>query len=150
MTYYEKLKDPRWQKKRLEIMSRDSFTCVACGRDDKTLTVHHVRYTRDPWDIDNIWLQTLCEDCHKLLGEHPKAGVRYIWLEQDYDSTVTRSLTVMYHHCPTCGNNNEGRLLNVGGEYMCKCGYVFGYPTDVANSYPEYSVMGSINFEVNK
>lgn len=27
MTYAEKLKDPRWQKKRLRILERDAFAC---------------------------------------------------------------------------------------------------------------------------
>jgi 5-methylcytosine-specific restriction endonuclease McrA len=30
-TYSELLKSPKWQKKRLEIMSRDKFTCKKCG-----------------------------------------------------------------------------------------------------------------------
>lgn len=30
MTYSQKLRDPRWQKKRLEILERDSFTCQHC------------------------------------------------------------------------------------------------------------------------
>ena len=31
MGYSEKLKDPRWQKKRLEILERDNFRCQYCG-----------------------------------------------------------------------------------------------------------------------
>lgn len=65
-TYSEKLKDPRWQKKRLEILNRDNFTCVECGSDLDTLHIHHIAYINcDPWDIDNSLLLTLCEECHK-------------------------------------------------------------------------------------
>jgi len=32
LTYSEKLKDPRWQKKRLEILSRDNFTCETANK----------------------------------------------------------------------------------------------------------------------
>lgn len=66
MTYYEKLKDPRWQKKRLQIMQYDEFKCRHCKRDDLTLHVHHAYYIKDkdPWDYDTIMLTTLCEDCH--------------------------------------------------------------------------------------
>jgi 5-methylcytosine-specific restriction endonuclease McrA len=65
MTYSEKLKDPRWQKKRLEILQRDNFTCCNCKRKDKELHVHHVVYIRglDPWEYDQSLL-TLCSECH--------------------------------------------------------------------------------------
>jgi 5-methylcytosine-specific restriction endonuclease McrA len=66
-SYAEKLKDPRWQKKRLEILQRDNFTCRACEDSSKMLHVHHVFYEKgnDPWDYQNNDLITLCEDCHE-------------------------------------------------------------------------------------
>lgn len=74
MNYSDKLKDPRWQKKRLEIMQRDGFACQLCG-DNKiaALTVHHKEYKKntDPWDYDNDQLITLCEDCHKKIHNKP-------------------------------------------------------------------------------
>ena len=70
MTYSEKLKDPRWQRKRLEILERDKFTCHDCHSKDKTLHVHHCHYEKgDPWDARDGLLMTLCEGCHKLRGE---------------------------------------------------------------------------------
>lgn len=65
-TYSQKLKDPRWQKKRLEILSRDKFTCQACADSESTLHVHHLFYVRgvDPWDYEDFALVTLCESCH--------------------------------------------------------------------------------------
>lgn len=66
MTYLEKLKDPRWQKKRLEIMERDRWRCLDCNEEDKTLHVHHHHYFKgDPWDTPNSLLSTLCEECHE-------------------------------------------------------------------------------------
>jgi hypothetical protein len=66
-TYYEKLRDPRWQRKRLEIMERDEFACCHCGDFESTLNVHHAYYAAktDPWDYEEGSLVTLCEDCHK-------------------------------------------------------------------------------------
>ena len=66
MTYQEKLKDPRWQKKRLEILERDNFTCQICYDTEKTLHVHHRWYekNREPWDYPNDVYTTLCENCH--------------------------------------------------------------------------------------
>lgn len=65
-TYYEKLKDPRWQRKRLEVMQRDDFACTRCGAKDETLNVHHWFYAKsgNPWDAKTNHLDTLCEDCH--------------------------------------------------------------------------------------
>ena len=67
MAYSDLLKDPRWQKKRLEIFSRDEWTCLSCGREDETLHVHHLAYLKglDPWEYDNHFLVTYCEKCHE-------------------------------------------------------------------------------------
>ena len=64
MTYSEKLRDPRWQRKRLEIMQRDEFACRACGNKENTLNVHHLEYSGNPWDAENDSLVTLCQNCH--------------------------------------------------------------------------------------
>lgn len=63
-SYAEKLKDPRWQKKRLEILQRDNFTCSCCGDTKSSLHIHHFKYNGDPWDVDNSCLTTFCELCH--------------------------------------------------------------------------------------
>jgi hypothetical protein len=67
--YSEKLKDPHWQKKRLEILKRDDFKCRNCYNDSKTLHVHHIYYLKEyknPWEYDNDLLITLCESCHEI------------------------------------------------------------------------------------
>jgi len=62
--YSEKLRDPRWQRKRLEIFQRDDFKCLNCGDDKKTLHVHHLAYSKNPWDCPSNLLETLCQPCH--------------------------------------------------------------------------------------
>ena len=64
--YAELLRDPRWQKKRLEILSRDNFTCLGCGDQERTLHVHHCYYKKGnlPWEYADTSLATLCEVCH--------------------------------------------------------------------------------------
>ncbi len=66
MTYKEQLLDPRWQKKRLEILSRDEFRCQQCYDDNKTLMVHHLYYGKGlmAWEAENEHLLTLCKECH--------------------------------------------------------------------------------------
>jgi hypothetical protein len=66
--YLEKLRDPRWQKLRLKIMERDHWACCACGAKDKTLHVHHWRYSGEPWESPPEDLSTLCETCHVREG----------------------------------------------------------------------------------
>ena len=68
-TYSEKLKDPRWQRKRLEIMQRDNFTCTQCGDKHSTLNVHHWEYAKEPWDAKKIDLSTVCVTCHKNIED---------------------------------------------------------------------------------
>jgi hypothetical protein len=82
-TYAEKLKDPRWQRRRLEVMERDQFTCQECGSATKTLTVHHRHYVYgcEPWEYEDDVLVTLCEGCHDEIEEALKALRRQLgWL----------------------------------------------------------------------
>ena len=66
MNYSEKLKDPRWQKLRLQVFERDGWCCQRCGNDENTLTVHHLSYLPgiEPWDYKLQNFMTLCQECH--------------------------------------------------------------------------------------
>lgn len=70
--YSEKLRDPRWQKKRLQILERDEWACQRCGDTNSTLVVHHRRYLPDkePWDYPDELLITLCKECHEYEKEN--------------------------------------------------------------------------------
>lgn len=69
-SYNEMLRDPRWQRKRLCVMDRDGFRCRDCGREDRTLNVHHCHYMRGgPWETPDELLLTLCEECHVKRGK---------------------------------------------------------------------------------
>lgn len=69
-SYSSKLRDRRWQKRRLQIMERDHFTCQLCGSVDSShqLHVHHLYYTRgvEPWEYPEDALISLCEHCHDV------------------------------------------------------------------------------------
>ena len=57
--------DPRWRKKRLEILKRDKCKCQICGCDAQD--VHHIKYINSynaPWNIENDYLVSLCKKCH--------------------------------------------------------------------------------------
>lgn len=70
-TYSEKLRDPRRQKRRLEILQRDHFQCLLCGDPETELHIHHRYYTKntEPWDYPDAALTTLCKHCHVIIGE---------------------------------------------------------------------------------
>lgn len=94
--YLEKLKDPRWQRKRLEIMKRDGWACQMCGETTKTLNVHHLCYhpAREPWESANYELVTLCCDCHEMETIQDKV-IRYSIDEKlcwPWDSQALKSL----------------------------------------------------------
>ena len=65
-SYWQLLRDPRWQRKRLEIMQRDDFKCRKCRDGTTTLNVHHSYYVRGcmPWEYPDSSLVTWCEKCH--------------------------------------------------------------------------------------
>lgn len=68
-TYTEKLRDPRWQRLRLQILERDSFTCTLCGDTETELHIHHEEYVGEPWEAPIDKLKTLCKHCHKVVEE---------------------------------------------------------------------------------
>lgn len=78
------LKDPRWQKKRLEILQRDNFTCQCCGSKTKELQIHHLYYDKNlkPWEYSNEALVTMCLDCHEYETDTSRG------LYQTYKETV--------------------------------------------------------------
>jgi len=68
MSYADKLKDVKWQKKRLEVLENHGWACDMCGASAKVnLQVHHKAYMRGkaPWEYQDDLLAVLCEDCHK-------------------------------------------------------------------------------------
>lgn len=68
--YYEKLKDPRWQKLRLKILERDDWACQVCRGKEEMLVVHHRWYENDkePWEYAEDALVTMCQQCHGYEG----------------------------------------------------------------------------------
>lgn len=92
MTYAEKLKDPRWQKKRLFILERDDWQCQLCFDTETTLHVHHLSYDKNPWDVPEENLVAYCEHCHLVaesLKEVHNAELRSITKKKHDDGSIT-------------------------------------------------------------
>lgn len=66
-TYRELLLDPRWQRKRLEVLESAGWQCEICSDEESTLHVHHLRYVkgRKPWEYERGEPKALCAECHK-------------------------------------------------------------------------------------
>lgn len=105
--YLEKLKDPRWQKKRLEVFERDDWACKSCHSKEKTLHVHHIFYqaNNEPWDYPLFALMTLCLDCHECEHEAKKESAsKLVWflakrgiLPSIFNECVSLILDDTYH-----------------------------------------------------
>ncbi len=109
-SYTEKLKDPRWQKKRLEILERDNWACKKCFDKKTTLHVHHKKYNGNPWDSDDNDLITLCKNCHEFI-ENEKATNMDIFKFSWEDGSV-----IMF------GSTDEGmvvRVVDTDNSYSC-------------------------------
>ena len=91
MTYAEKLRDPRWQRKRLEVMQRDNFACQQCGAVNSTLNVHHWKYSKEPWDANLADLETLCECCHGAI-EKQKKSITELMRSSNYRLGISRMI----------------------------------------------------------
>jgi len=113
MNYREKLLDPRWQKKKSEIMTRDNFTCQQCGAKYKTLHVHHLAYKRchgDPWGCPDSDLITLCEDCHQSL--------HYQKIIEEDIAKAERELAALKYRFEIVKRRLEG--TEIGWQYVIK------------------------------
>lgn len=69
--YFDLLKNPLWQKKRLENLKLANWECINCGNKDDQLQVHHKQYIkgRNPWEYENEQLEVLCNKCHGEMHE---------------------------------------------------------------------------------
>ena len=92
-TYWELLKRPEWQKRRLERLSECEFACQACYNTESQLHVHHKRYVkgRKPWEYEDFELAVLCDSCHTFAHEEINR-VNEIFAHLHYDGPQS-------HHC---------------------------------------------------
>jgi hypothetical protein len=98
--------NPLWQKRRLQVMGRDGFACVCCDDKTTTLHVHHILYCGKPWNTPLRYMQTLCENCHKALGKHPKGGLGWVRMDYTERKRTVKVVAPVYVHCPECGSTD--------------------------------------------
>ena len=113
-SYAAKLKDPRWQKKRLEALQLADWACEACGDTTSTLHVHHKQYLRgrEPWEYDCDQLAVLREGCHESAHETPDVLVDVIsrlpiehakWVDRKKAAALIAGVMGLEDYTPTDG-----------------------------------------------
>ena len=109
--YAELLKNPQWQKRRLQMLEKADWRCVECGAEEQQLHVHHKRYIAGakPWEYGDEDLVVLCEQCHEkahgIEPEHPRPGMR-----RNRPSTTNTLLRLVMQH-PTWGARLPAALI---------------------------------------
>lgn len=124
--YLEKLKDPRWQKLRLEIFERDGWKCRNCGASDKPLHAHHLHYIYglEPWEYEDeqSLLATLCEDCHaEETAELKDAKNRLMSVLADHgllNSSLLDAFNSALDEAPAMNNEDARALILSIGQIM--------------------------------
>lgn len=118
------LKNPKWQRMRLEIMDRDNWTCTKCYAKDKFLHVHHRLYIdgRKPWEYCISDLETVCESCHfdihriqKLYSSAPLEVKFNMWYELIGDSPKVKNIIKhdVFLIIELYGSDNHCQILHV-------------------------------------
>jgi hypothetical protein len=141
--YSDQYKSPLWQKKRLEIMNRDKFTCQECGEKEKQLNVHHRFYIkgRNVWEYDNDVLQTLCEDCHEKQHKKEPKNKEFIKLLKTFSDTQIEQLfffifDIKYYIKKYPNIFNDLAIMTISETYMNKV-------------FSEISFLSQLNDEIN-
>ena len=102
-------RDPRWQKKRLEVLERAEWHCENCGDSESELQVHHAYYTgsKKPWEYPINSLQALCVKCHKsaeeLRQDAKKIGMFPMEVQESF-ALLIKAFELM--------ENNGDRIIN--------------------------------------
>lgn len=112
LSYLDKLKSPKWQKKRLEILQRDEFTCINCDSTDKNLQVHHTIYINDrnPWEYEDFQLITLCEDCHEKFTSINK--LIKVQISKNNQLVQLQSINDILHNCSKLNPSDIDLILD--------------------------------------
>lgn len=124
--YSEKLRHPKWQKLRLEVLERAGWKCQCCGDDNTTLEIHHLVYSNgEPWETPPKHLECLCSVCHQWRTEFNKffggrslicTGLcRYFWCFYVDAFNGTIPIKASGNAWALFEEVNKWRLANIGG-----------------------------------
>lgn len=109
------LSDPRWQRKRLEILGRDNWTCRKCEAKGVNLHVHHTYYDLrvSPWQYPDHTLITLCVDCHadeELLKSEMNRRLSQAFRRLGADNDAMARVSLLIEEMGTCSRHPAAAL----------------------------------------
>jgi hypothetical protein len=86
-SFWELYKHPKWQQRRLQVLSRAEWQCDLCEEADTELHVHHKLYIkgRKPWEYDDDQLEALCKNCHSKTTDLDKEIKRLLGVASNGD-----------------------------------------------------------------
>ncbi len=115
MTYAEKLRDPRWQRRRREILARANSRCEECDIEDVILHVHHKCYRRaaEPWEYEDNELIALCEGCHADRHEIDQIIREVIGHADLNDVTRVHLALLVLGYCASSSPSSEDRCVDL-------------------------------------
>ena len=96
--YMARLQEPRWQRKRLQVLERAGWRCAGCGTGEVNLQVHHGYYERGlmPWEYPDESLYCVCDDCHERAEKRKAEAYRELGLiapwHQEHAVSLLREL----------------------------------------------------------
>lgn len=98
MAHHQFYKDPRWIRKRANILRRDEYMCRQCKRYGKTTaatTVHHIHPLDQRPDLAlvNDNLLSLCNKCHD--GMHDRNSRELTELGMEWVGRIKCDLVVV-------------------------------------------------------
>jgi hypothetical protein len=116
LTYWQQLKHPKWQRRRLEILQRDDFMCAACLATEKTLHVHHKRYVKGRmlWEYPDDELVALCDDCHAV--EHERINEFLGVVAASWDSLTSLTDLVRGFSAPLIDSESADKFFRTASQ----------------------------------
>lgn len=152
--YLRKLQDPRWQRKRLEVMQYADFRCQICGAKNRMLHCHHSYYERgkNPWDYPDGAIICICSDCHRLIhgrgGDSEPIGFTAL-ADKPRLQPILRLLALVFVHAPhatTFIEVEEWRELITLEQGSAVLRYIL-WPANVELSSQEHAELAAIEAE---
>jgi hypothetical protein len=114
-SYSEKLRDPRWLRRRREILQRAQGLCEECFVEGAALQVHHKSYRRgaEPWEYADDDLIALCGGCHADRHEIERIIKEASGHAELDDSMRIRLALMVLGFCATSSKASEDRCVDL-------------------------------------
>lgn len=125
--FFGLMRHPKWQQKRLEVLSEFNFQCNHCDETELELHVHHKVYRAKakPWEYDMSELACLCLDCHKKETERVREIKEILFLHVGFDD-VDLVVSAISPYIPKYLDQEASKEMLMRAEVIQKCLRLYG------------------------